>query len=500
MLQISGKSQVRGSNACVGADTAKRMGIVLVCFVAASGCGVEAGETPIVPDGCSAKDATGGAFDDDDSLASLQGVTSISGGLTIGGGVTSTKSLRCLTAINGELRVTATALERLELAELQEVGTVLIAQTPVLSSINLGGLTTIGGLNGESMRVENAPALESLNVKNLPEMDGLVLQSLGSDTDAAMTLSFDALRSLGSLWSRGVNGIETLDWENLESVSGELRIEQSGRLKSIELGHLSEVGTVLIAQTPVLSSINLGGLTTIGGLNGESMRVENAPALESLNVKNLPEMDGLVLQSLGSDTDAAMTLSFDALRSLGSLWSRGVNGIETLDWENLESVSGELRIEQSGRLKSIELGHLSEVGTVLIAQTPVLSSINLGGLTTIGGLNGESMRVENAPALESLNVKNLPEMDGLVLQSLGAVDQQFALDFAALSQLGGLYLKATSLAELDGFENVSSVTGELTITGNFALSNCLAKEFAERVKKTDVANISYNMEDPECAP
>src|SRR5690606_19316882 len=63
-----------------------------------------------IPAGCTRKELTDSVIRDEESLAALDGVTSIQGSLTLTGSVMSTTALRCLTRISGELRVTSSAL------------------------------------------------------------------------------------------------------------------------------------------------------------------------------------------------------------------------------------------------------------------------------------------------------------------------------------------------------------------------------------------------------
>lgn len=190
-----------------------------------------------------------------------------------------------------------------------------------------------------------------------------------------------------------------------------------------------------------------------------------------------------------------------------------LNGIECLDGdlyvlgtvgdlsglENLKIILGDLNFANEGPLINAEgLTSLKRIGGLLqvgiysgledFSGMENLESIGLGlyiwtGLKSVNGLQGVH-HIEGSIFIGAEGVEGVPSF--VSTKGLGG-----------LKELGGsLRIYGTSIASLEGFEQIGKISGLLSLVDNQFLPTCIAKSLAEKTSPEEV-KIKGNLAD-EC--
>ena len=174
-----------------------------------------------------------------------------------------------------------------------------------------------------------------------------------------------------------------------------------------------------------------------------------------------------------------------------SIWGTGLANLEGLD--QLISVGGNFSVTGNKDLISIDgLKNLKSVGGALYIQSNIslISLSDLGNLISIGNdMNISSMALQSFDGLD-----NIYSIGGDL--RVASIDVKSFKGFESLSFIGGnLIIQGNeSLISLEGLENLTSLSSgdTLTITNNYALSNCSILPFCEFLNHYGVAIIADN--------
>ncbi|WP_437819431.1 hypothetical protein [Sorangium sp. So ce1078] len=232
---------------------------------------------------------------DDASVAALASYSAITGGLVIDSDITvTTVSLPQLTYAGG-VWVYQSALTHLDLSGLAHAGDISIQENNGLTSVNLEKLATV--CSGVNFYLNSS--LANLSLGSLSEVgvglqlydmatSSLDLSSLRSVGDglqimftSATTVDLTSLKHVG--WHVAIHGnaaLANFGPSPLESVGAHFIAYNNPALTSLDLPDLKTVGSDMDVKKNGLTSLGLGGLTSVGG----DGNFELNPALPSCSV------------------------------------------------------------------------------------------------------------------------------------------------------------------------------------------------------------------------
>jgi hypothetical protein len=335
-------------------------------------------------------------------------------------------------------------------------------QTNGLTSISFPALTTVSG-QGQLIIGSNA-SLATANFGSLSTAGSINIQSNG-----LTSISFPALTTMGGqLYIQSNPSLATANFGSLTTVSGQLNILSNASLTSANFGSLTTVsGTLYIGGNASLASANFGSLTTAGGglvaFAIDGIRIESNgltsisfPALTSINGQlnitgnaslatanfgNLTSVNYINIQSNGltsisfpalTNVSTGLNISDNvslAIANFGSLTTAGVggpnygsqiiygitiqsNGLTSISFPALTTVSGQLNINSNASLASANFGNLSSAGAITITSNG-LTSISFPALTTLSFyLNiSSNASLSNINLSQQLNTNQLNQFD-----------------------------------------------------------------------------------------
>jgi hypothetical protein len=362
-----------------------------------------------LPDGCETETFDGSidaAVNDD--LAELEGVTRLSGSLSLGAGVSSVEALRCLTWITGSLMVGETDLNALDLAALMRVDERLLVEPDSnLEEIDLGQLSFLGEVDVPFLAFDDLPALVRLDLGNLVTAPGsLYITNLGTEAEQSLELDLSSLTTVQSMLAIQATTLETLDGlASLERV-GELVITENANLKQIDaLASLGSVSAgVWVMDNPVLSSADFGALNSVPGADVGSLVFENLPELVQLDLGTVVVTGPIQLTNIAAGTREQLALDLGSLSSVrGDLTlTRVANLVDVDAFVALQSVLGSLTVSNNPELENLNgFGALASVdGDLVITDNPTLPSCAASELRTWledAGFSGVATISDNLP-------------------------------------------------------------------------------------------------------
>lgn len=353
------------------------------------------------------------------------------------GGFSNLHTIEGSLALNENSALTnMTALSQLDTIR----GNVSIAGNSLINLTSLGDLDFIGG----NMHLYSCPALTNLNgLENLhTAVNGVTIEACNAletlsgldnlETVAAIeVLANPSLTSLGSLG-------------NVVQLPGTLTLKDNPQLLNLEgLDKLTASGDLRIDNNDAL--LNLAQLSNLEGVSGQVWIMNNAA---------LTDLTGLEkLETIGQDlniyfNDALTNLS--ALSKLKIVWgSAGISYnplLTNLGLDSLATIGNELYLVSNASLENLSgLSQLAYVSNNLaISDNAVLTSLE--GLNRLSACY--QISIGNNPSLERLN------------------------SFDSLREVGNIWLFENNLLQnLDGFENLNTVYGTLSIGPLASLSS-----------------------------
>jgi len=265
-------------------------------------------------------------------------------------------------------------MAELSLADLREVGTLVVDDHPFLRSLDLPALQSVrqGRITRTGLQALTLPALTQVGPRTLEISDSLEL------TDLQLPAA--------------------------QQLEGSLRLESLGLRDLRGLSGLREVGSLALVDLPELRTLDgLAGLqrasqgVTLTGL----ARVPHVDALAgahisgTLVVRDLPLLPGLPELDTTALTDGLVLSDLDSLVDLQGL-------------ERLSSIGRALQLQDLPRITSLRgLGGVrSTVSTLMIERNDAL--VDLSDLHRLGGVD-QSLRILHNPSLPQSEIDALLE-------------------------------------------------------------------------------------------
>lgn len=428
----------------------------------------------------------------------LTDYTNITGNLIIGGSfgdpsdINDITKLSSICEVGGDVIVrysNTSSLEGLEnLVSVGEdlviIGNTKLASLAPLNRLNeLGGdlslgpniaLTSIDGFNSLS-KINGALIINEPSINNLNGFSNIT--SIGSlrfgNNNSLKTLSgLDNLSTVeGDLLIFGSPLLENLSGlESLDRIGGLLLIQDNAALQNIQsLSNLMELGTFLyILHNPSLSELQgLEGITTINN----DIIIEGNKQLEDLTgLDNLTTVTGNFTirknESLKSLNGLNILVSSGGLDIRENIQLPNVEGLESLTL-----INGTLRFWDNSSLISITgLEKLETVTEVLTFETNY-SLVNIDELVSLNTIG------QNLVIIGNNNLQNIDGLSNINELPLGAfivsnLNLENLNGLSGLNNMGRFTLQQNpQIVDLNGLQNVESLTGNISIRDNSSLSN-----------------------------
>ena len=344
------------------------------------------------------------------------------------------------------------ALTGLDLSSATTLGDLAIQSNYELVSLDLSGATSVG-----EVYLSNNDSIQSLDLDAATELGGLVLYS----NDGLQTVTWAGIDSVeGDVIFYDNDALTLPDHSNIVQVDGDWGLWYSNTSTLDDLGSLEALLGDLYLVNNGLTSVDLSLLTVLGGLYlyNEDLSAFDLSGLDAPLTGNFyvaynydlddfgwPEFDALdgdFVWTYNGPTDA---IEADGLTSVGgslrvSDASWGI--IEDLDFGDLQSVGGEVRLDYLGSVETVDLARLEEVGgSFRIYYSDYIETVDVGSLVSVGGdfyLYDVGYYAEDF----DLDVSLLEEVSGTVYLSYLSYygdGKDIDLDFDSLDTLGGSF-------------------------------------------------------------
>ncbi|MFN3908833.1 MAG: LamG-like jellyroll fold domain-containing protein [Flavobacterium sp.] len=398
------------------------------------------------------------------NLASLSNLTTINGNLMISGtpNLTNLNGLSNLTSINGALVIINTGLTNLNgISNLSTVSGISINQSNALTSIS--GLSNVSGsLSGDVIFYQN---------NNLTNLDGLQnitqARSLNISENANLQ-NITSLSGLTTLTHNISNTLQLIQNNNLTTLNGlqnlttftnngGIRLNNNLNLTNIQaLANINNLAYLEILDNSNLSNCAISSVCGLLNSNfnnafisGNSTNCSSKTVVQ--NICNTPTCPtGNVTLLTQAEVDAFVAQYPNCTQINGSLTISSININNLSGLSGLTSVTGDLNIGALLITTNVSgLQNITSVGgnlnLVSNTQGAIINNINfLSGLTTIGGLNINYTTLSNITGLS--NVTTITS-GGLQITNCGL------------------------LASLNGLQNITSINGNISITNNSLLTD-----------------------------
>ena len=359
----------------------------------------------------------------------------------------------------------------------------------------------------------------------------------GTDAGAAVTIGpmttltrplscLVEVRTGGGFFITGTSVFDLRGLENLSAVVGDMTISSNSELASLDglEGLQAVTGALSIYYNFDLSSVaGLSGLESVGRFFLRSGEVSSLP-LPSLHTVSgelaLQDIPITSLEGLGRlDSIGLLTLhDLHVLENINALTEAQVGGLTVNEAHQLSSISGmsgnttlgTLTITQAPALRSLSglesvTGILGDIG---ISGNPALTDISaLSGLTELSG----ALDISKNNLLESLEglhnvtraaqqitISSNNELAALRLDSLEhAKSRIYINDNSHLQSLEGLEALRTvsyfvelkdnrELIDITSLHTITSIGGDLTITGNARLTAASVQALVEAIGEDNI--------------
>ncbi|MCP8717145.1 MAG: hypothetical protein M5E90_06975 [Asgard group archaeon] len=263
--------------------------------------------------------------------------------------------------------------------------------------------------------ITEATGIQELNA--CETLDGTITVS-GSAIGAIDLSSVKQLK--GNFSILNTPSVISLNFNQLQNITGALVINNATQLNSIDLTSLSDANEIQLVSLPSFAILNLNtGVDSAGtivlsdtaltNLNGLSL----FKTISTININNNKNITKINFENLETVTDS-MILSFnndEASVNLDSLlWAANltIQDVEDFSAANLTSVNGSLGFSYN-TFEKLELPELTNVGSsIQVFAHEALEELSIPKLTTIGG----EIRMFNNTELEDIEFKNLTTVKG----------------------------------------------------------------------------------------
>jgi hypothetical protein len=396
------------------------------------------------------------------ALARLREATIVTGEIRIA--TTGPVSLPRLRTVAGDIWIWSSN-GTLDLPLLTEVGGELdLEDADLVGEVRLPALTTIG----EDARLGAGTAIDRLSAPALTIIGGSLI--VGDWTDSELDL-----RGLAAIGGdlHAPQAPQAAQLPALVVVDGD--VELGAALTTVALPALTTVGGTLALDSPTLATVALPRLRNVGALRVASPlvttlalpRLTTAGSLQ-LAAAALATLELPALTAVGAelvvDASALAELRLPALQQAPAVVVGGSPALARIEAPLLAAVDDRLELRGTALADLSGFPQLAAAGDVALVGNPHLVRVD-AALTALDGL-----LLEGNPSLAAL--------DGLA--AVTAIEHLHVAGNPALASLEGLHHVATAgdvviddngIVTMEGLRSLHDVAGDLSISGNGALTS-----------------------------
>ncbi len=297
---------------------------------------------------------------------------------------------------------------------------------------------------------------------------------------------FSSLTTIGGDFTlkNMTNTTSIASFSNVTSLEGDFQVDNLDLLTEVSiLDQISSIGNLTITNNAQLNTVTFNQLQTMTG----NFRITFNSSLSSLSVPQLNQIGGeLRVTNIGS---GLTNLSFPLLVSSGNVWISDIAGVTIINFLEYQTANGVLNIGSCSNLTTINLPELLSVGNDFsINNSPLVNSITVPVLNTVAADSEfDDLTMTNLTFLQNVTSigGRLSLTDMTVLSSLQGMDN--------LTSLGGFNLTNCDLVtNLEGFSNLNITSlGSLNLSGNEGITS-LNNSFLESLTNMGTLGISFN--------
>ena len=197
---------------------------------------------------------------------------------------------------------------------------------------------------------------------------------------------------------------------------------------------------------------SLASLAALDQLRSAAAMEISGSAATSVSLASLQKVSVTVLVN---SNDALATVTFPSLATTSGIQLHNNRALTTASFPSLV-VTNTLQIQLDPMLRSVSAPHfIAATGSMELSMLPALTTVDLTGLTTIGG------------ALTLSGLTTLPSLAGF--NTLGGISGDMTVQ------------TCNALTSFTGLEQLEQIGGNLTIIANTNLPKPIAQAFAARV-------------------
>ncbi|MEE9349300.1 MAG: T9SS type A sorting domain-containing protein [Flavobacteriaceae bacterium] len=267
------------------------------------------------------------------------------------------------------------------------------------------------------------------------------------------------------------------DYPNCTSIKGVLIISGNDITDLSGLSKLTGVGEVFkISDCPELLNIDFNNLEHVGTTDKPDLKITNNLKLKTIAINKLKRSLALII----TDNPELTSIHFDKLESVGGshhsiMRISNNNKLTSVNFDKLDDVSGAghtkgLEMINNIALEELNFPALHSAQNFQIGKNPKLHSIKVDKLRNDGG-NFHFFSIYDNPELVSISACNM--VGGSSTYSLLSNNPILnSLCFDSLKEMREIQIRDSNLANLNTFQNLTTVTGNLTISNNPNLTDC----------------------------
>jgi hypothetical protein len=281
-------------------------------------------------------------------------------------------TLAGVTRITGDLSLEPQGLMTVELPSLQRVdGQLNLGSNSSLTTISFPALTQVGG----QLNLPSNTALTTLNLEALASVGNRFFLT---GVPALENFSAPLLETIGgTLMVWGADALETLAFPRLSSVAGAITVEQAAALKALSFPVLSTAAGLTIGSLPQLTELGAPQLATVSG----TLFLGNALAPTTLDFSSLISATGLRIEGT----------KLASLAALSGVTSVGTDGLQmsnnTMLTEALlpalVDIQGQILLNNNTVLTTLSLPEVTQAPSVRIFSSIALSTLSLPKLARV---------------------------------------------------------------------------------------------------------------------
>ena len=393
----------------------------------------------------------------DTYVATLGTCGIIEGDITINGTIIDLSGFSNIHTISGDLHLEGDIANDLSgfstLTTLD--GDFTLQDMPNITSIAaFSGITSLGG----DFEVDNLDLLTEISI--LSQLTSINKITITGNAILAI-IAFNQLQTTTNNLTVTFNGgLSSFSIPQLTQVSSEFRMNNNGSgLNALNLPLLESTGNFILADMSGVATIDLPELLTINGT------FSIGGSFASLTTFNIPKLSSVTNNFSFRGASTLTTLNLTVLSSVTNDFSvQECILLDTITAPMLTSIGNNVTLDELAITSLSCLQDIPSISTLLIRDLPAL--VNVQGVNALTSLNGFSItNCDLITSLEGFPNLNVTSLDSFSISSSSGITTLSNSFLESLTTIGELSISFNSnLIEVDGLQNITSLTGSGTST------------------------------------